>query len=93
LARLEPLGQANPPVRLAARGLAHQRPPQRIGKNQQHVKMWITDGHAAQEAVWWNCDQKALPEGKFDLAFTPEINQFQDRQIVQLKVLDWQICS
>lgn len=89
LAQLEPLGQGNPSVHLLARGLVHRRPPQRIGKNQQHVKMWVTDGTATHEAVWWSCEQKTLPVSKFDLAFAPQINTFNERQVVQLKVLDW----
>jgi single-stranded-DNA-specific exonuclease len=87
--RLEPLGQGNPPVHLVCRGIRLQRPPQRIGKDQQHLKLWVTDGTATQEAVWWNCDGQPMPSGRFDLAFVPQINQFNGRQSVQLKVLDW----
>jgi RecJ OB domain len=54
------------------------------------VKMWLTDGAAGHEAVWWNGGDKLLPVGKFDLAFTPQINQFNGTRCVQLKVLDWQ---
>ena len=39
------------------------------------------------EAVWWNAG--ALPDGKFDLAFAPGVNEFNGRTTVQLKVLDW----
>ena len=51
--------------------------------------MWVTDGAATHEAVWWNAGDKTLPVGKFDLAFTPQINQFNGTRCVQLKVLDW----
>jgi single-stranded-DNA-specific exonuclease len=87
--RLEPLGQANPPVRLVARSLALERPAQRVGKDQQHLKMRVTDGTATLEALWWNFDQTRLPTGRFDLAFCPEINCFHDQQFVQLRTLDW----
>jgi single-stranded-DNA-specific exonuclease len=89
LTRLDPLGQGNPPVRLVARGLTHARPPQRLGKTQQHIKMWVTDGQSTQEAIWWNFDAGRLPDGRFDLAFTPQIHQFNDRRWPQLKMLDW----
>jgi single-stranded-DNA-specific exonuclease len=89
LDQLEPVGQGNPPVRLVARGLAHQRPPQRVGREQQHVKMWVTDGTATHEALWWGCGEQTLPEGTFEMVFSPEINEFNDRRSVQLKVLDW----
>ena len=89
LDRLKPGGQGNPAVQFFARNLAHQRPLQRIGADKQHVKMWVTDGAVTHEAVWWNGGEKSLPVGKFDLAFTPQINQFNGSRIVQLKVLDW----
>ena len=89
LACLKPTGQGNPAVQFCARGLNHQRPLQRIGAERQQVKMWVTDGAATLEAVWWNGGEAALPVGKFDLAFVPQINEYKGRQAVQLKVLDW----
>jgi single-stranded-DNA-specific exonuclease len=89
LARLTPVGQGNPAVKFVARNLTHQRPLQRIGAEKQHVKMWLTDGTTAHESVWWGAGQGSLPVGKFDLAFTPQVNQYNGRRIVQLKVLDW----
>jgi single-stranded-DNA-specific exonuclease len=90
LDRLKPGGQGNPAVQFCARHLSHQRPLQRIGAEKRHVKMWVTDGLATHEAVWWNSGEKSLPVGKFDLAFAPQINQFNGNRAVQLKVLDWQ---
>ncbi|HEV2438068.1 MAG TPA: single-stranded-DNA-specific exonuclease RecJ [Verrucomicrobiae bacterium] len=101
LSRFKPTGQGNPGVQFCARNLAHARPLQRMGADRQHVKMWVTDtpspqggygaaGAAMLEAVWWNGGDKSLPVGKFDLAFAPQINQFNGNRSVQLKVLDWQ---
>lgn len=90
LAGLKPTGQGNPPVQFCARNLTHQRPLQRIGREKQHVKMWVTDGAVTVEAPWWNGGDRSLPVGRFDLAFAPEINEFNGRRTVQLKVLDWQ---
>ncbi|MGA3285020.1 MAG: single-stranded-DNA-specific exonuclease RecJ [Verrucomicrobiota bacterium] len=90
LACVKPTGQGNPPVQFCARSLAHQRPLQRIGADRQHVKMWMTDGAATLEAVWWNGGAESLPVGKFDLAFAPQVNEFNDNRTAQLKVLDWQ---
>jgi len=89
LDRLKPTGQGNPAVQFCARNLSHQRPLQRIGAGKQHVKMWVTDGLATHEAVWWNGGEASLPVGKFDLAFAPQINHFNGNRTVQLKVLDW----
>jgi len=88
LARLEPFGQGNSPVQFLAQNLRLQRPPIRMGKEQQHAKLFVTDGHDTCEAVLWNAANN-LPEGTFDLAFVPQINNYNARQSVQLKVLDW----
>ncbi|MGA2176705.1 MAG: single-stranded-DNA-specific exonuclease RecJ [Verrucomicrobiota bacterium] len=90
LARLDPTGQGNPVARLAVRGLSHRRPPQRMGKENQHVKLRVTDGRHTLEAVWWNCGRAALPENTFDIACAPAVNCFNGTRSVQLKVLDWQ---
>ncbi len=100
LGRLKPTGQGNPSVQFFARNLTHQRPLQRIGADKQHVKMWVTDtpslggygaasGATTHEAVWWGAGEESLPVGKFDLAFSPQVNEYNGRRAVQLKVLDW----
>jgi single-stranded-DNA-specific exonuclease len=91
LQQLGPLGQGNPPVQLLVRNVVQQRPLQRMGKERQHAKLWITDGQRTHEAVWWNCPPQGVPEARFDLAFAPQINEFNGRQITQLKVLDWRV--
>ena len=61
-----------------------------MGAQKQHVKLWVeSDGLAKLEAVWWNGGEKSLPVGKFDLAFAPQVNEFNGSRTVQLKVLDW----
>jgi single-stranded-DNA-specific exonuclease len=89
LDRLKPTGQGNPGVQFCARNLTHQRGLQRVGAERQHVKMWVTDGAMTHEAVWWGAGNGSLPVGKFDLAFAPQVNEFNGRRTVQLKVLDW----
>jgi single-stranded-DNA-specific exonuclease len=90
LGQLKPTGQGNPAVQFFARNLSHQRPLQRIGADKQHVKMWLTDGAITHEALWWGAGKESLPVGKFDLAFAPQVNEYNGRRAVQLKVLDWQ---
>ncbi|HEY5041003.1 MAG TPA: DHH family phosphoesterase [Verrucomicrobiae bacterium] len=87
--KLKPTGQGNPAVQFCARNLTHARPLLRMGANKQHVKLWVTDGSAKCEAVWWNAGAGSLPVGKFDLAFVPQINDYNGSRNVQLKVLDW----
>jgi single-stranded-DNA-specific exonuclease len=89
LDRLKPTGQGNPPVQFWARQLANARPPQRMGAEKQHAKLWVTDRKVTHEAVWWGVGSTPMPDGKFDLAFVPQVNDFSGRRMVQLKVLDW----
>ena len=89
LDQLKPTGQGNPALQFCARNLTHKKPLQRMGADKKHVKMWVTDGTVTHEAVWWNAGASRLPVGNFDLAFSPSINEYNDRKTVQLKVLDW----
>jgi len=89
LDQLKPMGMGNPALQFCSRNLSHHRPLQRIGAEKQHVKLWVTDGRVAHECVWWNAGDHSLPVGRFDLAFVPQVNDFNGRRTVQLKVLDW----
>jgi len=89
LDKLKPTGQGNPAVQFYSRNLSHAKPLQKIGAQKQHIKLWVSDGSATHEAVWWNGGDKSLPVGKFDIAFAPSVNEFNGRRTVQLKVLDW----
>jgi single-stranded-DNA-specific exonuclease len=89
LGQLEQTGMGNPPVRLVARNVAHARPLQRMGADKKHAKLWIGDARKTAEAVLWNVGDGPLPVGRFDLAFSPQLNAFNGSITVQLKVLDW----
>jgi single-stranded-DNA-specific exonuclease len=90
LERLKPMGQGNPACHLVTRNVTQTRPLLRMGAEKQHVKLWLTDGGATHEAVWWGAGREtALPVGKFDVAFAPQINSYNNRRTVQLKLLDW----
>jgi single-stranded-DNA-specific exonuclease len=90
LERLKPTGQGNSEAHFATRGLRQACPPQRMGAERQHLKLWVTDGRSTAEAVWWSAGKELVaPDGEFDLAFSPQINSFGGRRSVQLKVLDW----
>jgi single-stranded-DNA-specific exonuclease len=89
LDQLKPMGQGNPAVQFYAANVTHHRPLQRMGAEKQHVKLWVTDGKIVHEGVWWNAGKESLPVGRFDLAFAPQVNAYNGKQSVQLKVLDW----
>ena len=90
LERIQPMGQGNPSLQFLVRNVTQARPLQRLGAAKQHLKLWITDGQTTHEAVWWRAgNETVLPVGRFDLGFSVQINEFNGRRSVQLKVLDW----
>jgi single-stranded-DNA-specific exonuclease len=89
LERLQPFGQGNPAVQILVEGLAHGREPQKLGREGQHAKFWVRQNGREVEAVWWGSAGKPWPEGRFDLAVVPQLNEFRGRRRVQLRVLDW----
>jgi single-stranded-DNA-specific exonuclease len=89
LDQLRPTGQGNPPVQFFARNLTQQRSPQRMGAEKQHLKLWVTDSATTDEAVWWGAGNEPSLPPRFDLAFAPQVNDYNGRRTVQLKVLDW----
>ena len=89
LVRLRPFGAGNDPLQFAVRDVVLQSLPHRMGKEGQHAKCWITDGEVSNEVLWWNCGDKALPSGHFDIAFAPQINDYNGRRSIQLKLLHW----
>jgi single-stranded-DNA-specific exonuclease len=93
LARLEPVGQGNPPAQFMVRNVALQDRPLRMGKDGQHAKFRIREGSASAEVVWWGSGDAPLPEGRIDLAFLPQLNEYGGRRTVQLKLLDWRPAS
>ncbi len=90
LALLQPTGQGNPPVHVVVRNVRHRREPMKLGREQQHAKFWVTDGDSTVEVVWWTGGDKPWPTGVFDVAGIPQVNEFDGRRTVQLRLLDWQ---
>jgi single-stranded-DNA-specific exonuclease len=87
--KLRPFGQQNPTVHLYSTKLTNARAGIRMGADKQHVKLWVTDGKSTIEAVWWGAGNANWPTGVFDLAYVPQINEYNGKRTLQLKVLDW----
>ena len=95
LQQLEPFGEDNSPPRLALRNLRLQKPPSIIGKEKNHLKLFVTDGEETLEAVGWGmADHFIALKNKnirLDLAFEPEVNEWNNSRRVQLKISDLHI--
>ena len=92
---LEPFGEENSPPCLALCNLRLQRPPTVMGKEKNHLKLFVTDGGQTLEAVGWGmADHFIALKNKnirLDLAFEPEINEWNNNRGVQLKIADLHI--
>ncbi len=89
MSQLEPLGQGNPEIQLLVAELTLSSPIYRMGRDKQHAKFWVTDEHGACEVVAWNLKPEDEPQDTFDIAVAPQINDFNGRRSVQLKLIDW----
>lgn len=87
--QLEPLGQGNPEIQFLVTELTLSSPIYRMGRDKQHAKFWVTDEHGACEVVAWNLKPEDEPKDTFDIAVAPQINDFNARRSVQLKLIDW----
>ena len=86
--RLAPYGQENPPPAFMARGVqATSR--QRMGTQGQHMRLQLRQNGTTWEAVAFN---QSWPEGvaergRIDVVYTPEINTFNGRTRLQMRLL------
>lgn len=85
---LEPTGYGNPQAKFVSRNLQVKR-KRRVGSEGRHLKLVVSDGRITFDAIafrqgdWFD----HLPE-RVDLLFTFEMNEFNGRQTLQLRVLD-----
>jgi single-stranded-DNA-specific exonuclease len=91
LNRLEPFGQGNPSLQFVVPAVRLVGTPQRIGKDQQHWRLRVTDGAATADVLWWGGVESGqpLPSGTFDVAAVPQLDTYQNRARVRLRLLDW----
>ena len=87
--QIEPIGQGNPEIQLLISNLTLSSPIYRMGKDKQHVKFWATDGRESCEVIAWNLKSEDEPKDQFDLAVSPQVNNFNGHLSVQLKLIDW----
>jgi single-stranded-DNA-specific exonuclease len=90
LQRLAPFGAGNPEPVLAARGL--RAVTTRVMGDGLHLKLGVTDGEGFAEAVGFRLGDAsellAFTRAQIDLAFTVEIDMWEQRERVQLVLRD-----
>jgi single-stranded-DNA-specific exonuclease len=88
IARLAPFGNGNPPLTLATKNV-HVKSRRTLGRRGDHLDLRLEDesGHEAR-VVWWFGDVDAVPEGKFDLAYTVRANVYNGKREALIEWLD-----
>ncbi len=90
--RLEPYGEGHPPIIFMARGLSIQEATV-IGKSEvQHLRLLLDSGSFKWPAVYWNGAERLARDfnqgDKVDVVFRMGRNYFQNRENIQLTILD-----
>lgn len=86
---LEPHGNGNPRPILAIGGVELFGQPQLIGQDQKHVRLNVKQGDNVLKVLAWNQAEQSAdwqPGVKYDIAFTPSINEWQGRVEVQAEM-------
>ena len=88
LSKLEPFGAANPaPVFSISNNTLKQK--QLMGENKNHLKLTVENGGKTFTCIrWQDGDIRLNPNSNLDIAFHPQINEFNGNISVQLIVDD-----
>jgi single-stranded-DNA-specific exonuclease len=88
LERLQPLGNGNPEPNWGVRRVRLAAEPRRVGKDQRHLRLVVTQGASQIEAVGFNLGMYEVPPGELDLVFRLRENWYQGRGGVELEICD-----
>jgi single-stranded-DNA-specific exonuclease len=88
---IEPTGQDNPRPLFGSRRVNIRVAPRVVGKEGEHLKLWLTDGRTSFDAIGFGMGKRQFQAGDaVDIVFAPELNVYQGQRRVQLKLQDAQ---
>lgn len=91
LESLAPYGPGNEKLTLATHGLKLQSSAT-IGRAKEHRRLIVADDSGnSQTVLWWNGEGEALPEGRFDLAYTVRASDWRGTRQVQMEFVDFHV--
>ena len=92
---LEPTGMKNNRLCLVTRDLKVKNRPRIVGQDRRHLQFSVTDGHRTVQTIAFgmanHCVALQNRNVRLNLAFSPEINRWQDQENPQLQIQDIQI--
>ncbi len=85
LDHLSPYGPGNRPLVLATRNLV-LKSFSPIGKNEEHLQLIVEDpAGISRKIIWWQGAGFALPEERFDLAYSVRASNYRGERSIQLE--------
>ena len=98
LEQFEPVGQKNPsPLFGKRRVKVVEGTARTMGPDGSHLKMFVSDGAVKQCAIAWGAGDQLVtfnrPNVSLDIAFSPQINEWQGNRSVQLILKNWEVHS
>jgi len=88
---LAPFGPGNEKLIMATHSLTLQSATT-IGRNKEHLKLVVTDASGnSQMVLWWSGAGEALPEGRFDLAYTVRASDWHGSRQAQMEYVDFRV--
>lgn len=97
LEQFEPFGKDNPAPYFGTRRVKVDGVPTQMGKEKNHLRMFVSDGTVKRRAIDWGAGDKLItfkrPNMSLDIAFSPQINEWQGTRSVQLILEDWEVHS
>ncbi|MCY3722228.1 MAG: single-stranded-DNA-specific exonuclease RecJ [Candidatus Poribacteria bacterium] len=95
LEQFEPFGKDNPSPRFGTRRVKVDGTPIVMGQEKNHLKMFVNDGTVKRWALDWGGADKRItlsrPNTSLNIAFSPQINEWQGNRSVQLILEDWEV--
>jgi single-stranded-DNA-specific exonuclease len=88
---LEPFGRANPQPTFATKGVRLIEPPRRVGRQNDHLQIAITDNTASVRCIAFGMgklEKKLLEADFFSAAYRPDINTFNGNCSIQFVIED-----
>ena len=97
LEQFEPFGKDNPAPFFGTRRVKVNGVPTQMGKEKNHLRMFVNDGTVKRCAIDWGAGDKLItfrrPNMSLNIAFAAQINEWQGTRSVQLILKDWEIHS
>jgi single-stranded-DNA-specific exonuclease len=93
LRHIEPCGVGNPSPVLIARQVTVSAPPKIVGREQEHLKLWLTDATGTHiDALGWGMARRAGEVEKgtvLDVAFRLESDEYLGEKRLQARLADF----